>query len=395
MIFREPEPDVPMNLRLPLLCLCLFVASCDRGEGQAEQGAAAPVEFKTGRGVTDISNTQRSFLEAQAALPKSDETRQVVARIGSWELTMEELDQRAGRAHLRKLRDIYETRFAVLDSMLAAKLYELEAEKQGITARELFERLVKSVDPAVNAGAIAELPVEERQEGVENSIRKKIFERHKEYVVELAMKYGMAMTMAEPASLVNAGDLDDAAGDGEIILGAQKSSRFDVEIYTDFTCPYCREVHPSVERLISTYGQRLRFIFRPMMTGERLGSRPAAVASYCVYRDKPDQFLAFARRLFETQEALAAGEDAVRRVAAELGIPDRKFRECLADESVRAVMTNGTQMAMERGIQNTPTLLIDGVPVIGNHDYPTYVQVIEQVFQAHALAEKQKGQGGG
>lgn len=358
----------------------LVLLGCSKSDEAQMSEQHAPVVY-SGRGVSGVSTTQRSFLESQQNLARIDETQRVVARIGDWEMTMDELDQRAGRSHLRKLRDVYETRFHVLDSVLAAKLYELEAGRQGITARELFEKLVKSVDPSIDASQIAQMPIEQRQGEVEATIRQKIFDRHKDYVAELATKYQLAMLMAEPASLTSAGDLDGAL-DGEIVLGLKDNSPFDIEVYTDFTCPYCREVHPSVEKLISAYGQRVRFVFRPMLSGERLGSRPAAVASFCVYRQEPGRFMEFARKLFERQEALAAGEDGVRMLAAEMGMPDRKFKDCLSDETIRSAMLAGTQAAMERGIQNTPTVLIDGVPVIGNHDYATYANVVEQVFTA-------------
>lgn len=373
--------------------MALMIVGCGPGKKddalQEAPQAEKPVVY-SGVGVDNLGRSVSAYIDSQKALPKVDETSRVVATIGDWSMTMDELDQRAGRAHLKKLRDVYETRFRVLDSVLASKLYELEAKSKGITGRELFEQVVKSVDPAVNSAEVAALPIEERMARVESSIREKIFARHKEYVAELALKHRVAMTMGEPASLVGAGDLD-GAGDGEIVLGMKQGAPFDVEIYTDFTCPYCREVNTSVEKLISTYGGRVRFIMRPMVSSERLGSRPAAVASYCVYRDQPQQFMAFSRRLFERQEQLAAGEDGVKMIAAELGIPEFKFRECLSDESIRSAMMVGTQSALERGIQNTPTVLIDGVPVIGNHDYPTYSGVLEQVFAARKAAPAAKG----
>lgn len=377
-----------MNLRWMAACLALMIAGCN-SDTESPAPAEKPVVY-SGVGVDKLGKAVSSYLDVQKAVPKVDETRRVVATIGDWSLTMDELDQRAGRAHLKKLRDVYETRFRVLDSVMAAKLYELEAKSKGITGRELFEQVVKSVDPAVNSAEVASLPIEERMAKVESSIREKIFARHKEYVAELALKYRVAMTMGEPASLVGAGDLD-GAGDGEIVLGMKQGAPFDVEIYTDFTCPYCREVNASVEKLISTYGGRVRFILRPMVSGERLGSRPAAVASYCVYRDHPQTFMAFSHRLFERQEQLAAGEDGVKMIAAEMGIPEMKFRECLSDETIRSAMMTGTQSAMERGIQNTPTLLIDGVPVIGNHDFATYSGVLEQVFAVRKAAPGPNG----
>lgn len=366
----------------------MLVGCTDRSDSAAVP--AEPQAVYSGVGVSNLGKSAASYLEAQKAVQKFDETRVVVAQIGDWSMTMEELDQKAGRAHLKKLRDVYETRFRALDSVLAAKLYEIEAKDKGLTGRELFEQIVKSVDPAVDAGEFAALPVEERLAKVEVGVRDKIFARHKEYVAELALKHGMKMTMAEPSSLVGAGDLD-GAGDGEIVLGKKEGSPFDVEIYTDFTCPHCREVNASVEKLISTYGGRVRFIVRPMISDERLGSRPAAVASYCVYRDSPQHFVSYSNRLFERQETLAAGEDSVKVIAAEMGLPQLKFRDCMSDESIRSAMTNGTHMAMERGIQSTPTVLIDGVPVIGNHDYATYAGVLEQVFSAHKVAQQQKG----
>ena len=110
-------------------------------------------------------------------------------------------------------------------------------------------------------------------------------------------------------------------------------------------------------------------------------SQWAAEASECA----ADQgmFWEYHDYLFANQNGENRGafnKDNLKAFAAELGLDEEAFNTCMDTQKYAQVVLTETQWAQSVGVQSTPTVVINGVPVIGAQAFNVYENVIETVL---------------
>ena len=131
--------------------------------------------------------------------------------------------------------------------------------------------------------------------------------------------------------------------------------------YASLTCPHCARWHTSVfpefkRRYVDT-GQ-VRFIFREMPTG------PVEVASagFMLARCAPaGRYFDVISRLMHDQAAILQRPwDGLVAVAGDFGMTEAQFEACLGDETRAAAFNERVEYAFARGVQGTPTFVVNG-----------------------------------
>jgi protein-disulfide isomerase len=162
-----------------------------------------------------------------------------------------------------------------------------------------------------------------------------------------------------PAAATPEGD-GIVAGDGPIT----------VEAYVDFNCPFCRRfeqrsgtalVRMAAERTINLVHHPLGFLDRVSTT--RYSSR-AAAASGCA--SDAAGFLEYVAALYANQppEGGPGLSDAeLIALGRAIGIDDPSFPPCVGDRVYLPWTEYVTERALQRGVDGTPTVFVEGVPV--------------------------------
>lgn len=138
-----------------------------------------------------------------------------------------------------------------------------------------------------------------------------------------------------------------------------------IEEFADFQCAACASVHPTLKEINSTYGGRIRFIFRnfPLAIPQHDKAYEAAVAVEAAGMQDRAKFWAMQNLLFENQQAWTNNpnyrsmwEDYARQI----GLDVERFKTDMAGreakERVNADMARGRGLSVD----STPTLLING-----------------------------------
>jgi protein-disulfide isomerase len=155
--------------------------------------------------------------------------------------------------------------------------------------------------------------------------------------------------------------------------------------YADLECPTCAEMHKFfAQQLIPKYGNKIRIVFKefPLVTIHDW-ALTAAIANECAYQLNPADFFRYRSTIFESQEMINAAN--VRTLLLDFGqragLSRLKLATCLDSKAslprVEADMREGQQL----GIMSTPTLFINGTPVVGLSPDRIY-QMIDQALQA-------------
>jgi protein-disulfide isomerase len=177
---------------------------------------------------------------------------------------------------------------------------------------------------------------------------------------------GIGVAVQAMRSSTNSGSIARppfAAANGAVTQG-DPTAKVTVTEYGDFQCPHCRElqqtVGPTIQELIADGS--IRFSYVPMAF---LGHE-SELASNAAYCSGKDSFWAYHDYLFahqapENSGALTTGT--LTSFGSALGVTNSVFASCVQSQTYLPFVHDVTDLASQAGVNQTPTLFIDGRPV--------------------------------
>jgi protein-disulfide isomerase len=127
--------------------------------------------------------------------------------------------------------------------------------------------------------------------------------------------------------------------------------------FTDFQCPACAAMHPVLEEVLKTYGNKVRFVVRDFPLSMHANARKAAQAANAAHAQ--GNFFEYASLLFKRQSALDV--PSLKKYATELGLDRRRFDAELDSETYAAEVRHDIEEGEMYGINSTPTIFVNGL----------------------------------
>ncbi|MBI1847151.1 MAG: thioredoxin domain-containing protein [Candidatus Rokubacteria bacterium] len=125
---------------------------------------------------------------------------------------------------------------------------------------------------------------------------------------------------------------------------------------------------------MTEYDGRVRIIFKDFPLGSHDFARPAAEAARCA--GELGQYWPYHDRLFERQPAFE--REQLIQYATELGLAREPFVRCLDERRFAAAVQRDVEQARALGVRSTPTFVVNGRVLIGNHPVETFREVIDE-----------------
>lgn len=270
-----------------------------------------------------------------------------------------------------------------LDSVLEERALSAEAAKRNISVRDLLEievnrAAVAPTDEAVAAFYNANRTALQGSLGDNAaSIRAYLGDRqrqsiHESFVQGLKTKYG-AVSMIEPLRM-------DIPTDGRPARGPVDAPVTLVE-FSDFECPYCRALSPTLQRVASDYKDQVRTVYLQFPLADiHPNALKAAEASLCALDQ--DKFWPMHDAMFADQTRL--GVEDLKRKAAELSMDTHAFSTCLDTGKHFTRVRTDVGAGVKAGVTGTPALFINGRALLGNQPYEEIRRVIEDELRRTA-----------
>jgi protein-disulfide isomerase len=160
--------------------------------------------------------------------------------------------------------------------------------------------------------------------------------------------------------------------------------------FSDFQCPYCSKVEPSIDQLKTTYGpDKIRVIWKNKPLPFHPNAKPAAEAAMGVFALKgSDGFWKFHDTAFKNQSALSPASYETWAQAA--GVDMGKFKAGIAAHTWADKVEKDDAIATQVGVNGTPAAFINGVLVSGAQPFDKFKAVVDQELQK-AQAKIQSG----
>ncbi|HYJ11852.1 MAG TPA: DsbA family protein [Polyangiaceae bacterium] len=167
---------------------------------------------------------------------------------------------------------------------------------------------------------------------------------------------------------------------GDLPSKGPKHSPITLQVWSDFECPFCVQVAPTLVRIEQRYRGRIRLVWRNYPLPSHPRARPAARAALAAFDlGGSEQFWKFHDWLF-SQEG-DPSDDGLKSAAARLGLD--------ATRIVRAAQSNVYDERIDRdvnaadlaGIEGTPSVLINDYHLLGARHEAEYAIVIERLLR--------------
>jgi protein-disulfide isomerase len=126
--------------------------------------------------------------------------------------------------------------------------------------------------------------------------------------------------------------------------------------FSDFQCPFCSRLTPTLKAVEEKYGSKVRLVFRQYPLPFHQNAEKAAEASLCALDQ--GKFWELHDAMFGNQAEL--GVDQLKAKAASLGLNADKFNKCLDSGEKAPAIQADVKAGSAAGVSGTPAMFING-----------------------------------
>jgi len=300
----------------------------------------------------------------------------VVATLGGEPITADELEAAIGPKLVKLRQQIYQTKVEGIKQIAYDRLVAAAAAAAGVEieqyladnldnkmeepAKEQVDSVLKQYrsrlpgdDEAARQEVLKFLNSRQRQ-SLENQLKEKLFASAELVTLIEPPRFDMKVAAYNPSR---------GPEDAPVTLYE----------FTDFQCPYCARVQPTVEQVYQHYEGKLRHVFKHLPLAMHSQAKLAAEASMCA----ADQggFWDLRTWMFDNQRSL--NKDSILAQVGELGLDKEKFASCLDQGVHRAEVEADMAEASAAGITGTPGFVINGRFFSGARPYDAFAEIID------------------
>jgi protein-disulfide isomerase len=152
--------------------------------------------------------------------------------------------------------------------------------------------------------------------------------------------------------------------------------------FSDFQCPYCSRLIPTLDQVKQQYGDKVRIVFRQFPLNFHENAQKAAEASLCA--NDQGKFWQMHDAMFQNQQALAV--DALKAKAVELGMTAETFNSCLDSGKYANQVQADMQEGSAAGVTGTPAMFVNGRFISGAVPLEQITKVIDDELRRKGIA---------
>jgi protein-disulfide isomerase len=169
-----------------------------------------------------------------------------------------------------------------------------------------------------------------------------------------------------------------------------KNAPLQVVIFSDFQCPFCTRVEPTLKQMEKEYGKKVRFTWKNYPLPFHNNAEPAAEAAMAA--GAQGKFWEMHDKLFANQQAL--DRPSLDKYAQELGLNMGKFKTELDASKYKATIEAETKEGSAVGVTGTPAVFINGRKIAGAYPWETFKKIADEELSKKEGGSKVAKKGG-
>jgi len=305
----------------------------------------------------------------------------VLATVDGAPITEDDVRKSAGLEISRLEEQIYQLRKQQVDALVARRLLEAEAARRGQSVEAL-----EQAEITAKVGTVSDKEIDAFIEANKTRIRGDVTQLRpqiRDFIAEqkadalrttlvdgLRGAAKVEMRLEPPAPFRATVDITGAP-----VRGTATAPVTIVE-YSDFHCPFCRRVQPTLTALLEKYPGQVKLVYKHLpLDSLHPQARRVSEASWCAA--KQDKFWAFHDAVYADSSS-DASDATLARYATTAGLDVAAFTACLADPETRAAIQRDVAQGEALGLSSTPGFFINGREVRGAQPLEAFVSVIDE-----------------
>ncbi|MEP6912763.1 MAG: thioredoxin domain-containing protein, partial [bacterium] len=245
---------------------------------------------------------------------------------------------------------------AINDSLLLAESKSRNVPPEDIVRKEITEKVREPTEADVvkfyndnKSGLKAELATISNQivTYLQDQDRQRL---EQEFSNRLRKGADIHLLIAEPEPPIQAISIDDDPVQGDA------NAPVTIVEFTDFQCPSCAAMHPVLDEVLKSYGNKVRLVVRDFPLAMHANARKAAEAANAAHAQ--GKFFEYTALLFKRQDALDV--PSLKKYATETGLDRARFDQALDSGKYSAEIKHDLDDGQIYGVGSTPTVFVNG-----------------------------------
>lgn len=279
-------------------------------------------------------------------------------------------------------RGRHDGRDEVLRKLVRARLMAMEVERLDVTAEVFDARIHADVAPVTDDDVAAfyrEYDLQEPLSEVAPEIRDYLEREahdvaHEAAMVDLERRYAVEY-LVDPLRYVVSASIGYSVGPADAPVTIVE--------FSDFECPYCARLLPTLERLRAEYTGKVRIIYRHYpLTSIHPYAWKAAEAALCA--GEQGRFWELHDLMFADQDDLSV--TAIKALVGLVGPMDTvAFDACLDSGRYSETVAADVRAGDALGVSGTPALFVNGRPLSGAVPFTELAAVVDDELRRAGL----------
>lgn len=325
--------------------------------------------------------TSAQTAPAEQAAPQSQEA--VVAEVGDRRITLKEVDERWQQMdpgeRARVTQTLYQHRRNVLEQIVGDMLIEEAAKSANLPVPQYLEQEAgKRVKPVTEAEV--QQFYDENKERAQGQTFDQLRQPIETFLTGQRRQQARAMIVDDLKTknkgvrlLLDPPRVNVEAASTDPIKGPANAPITIIE-YSDYQCPFCARVNPTLDQVRKVYGDQVRIVFKDFPLPNHPEAPKAAEAGHCA--GEQGKYWELHDRMFANQQALQV--PMLKQYAQAAGLDMNAFNACLDSGKHAARVTENLRSGEALGVSSTPTLYVNGRPVVGAQPFDYFKAVIDE-----------------
>ena len=328
------------------------------------------------------------LLSTMLLLPSTiaaQKTAETVAEVDGDRISLQELTEASSAPLARLEAQAYRLKQQKLQELIEDRLLAHEAHRRNVSLESLIDAEITSKAAEVTPQQIdtvyelSKNRLQKPESEVEGQLRSLLHERNvkarrHEFANTLQANAKVAVYLDPPPPFRAAvgGDGPSRGADGALVTIVE---------FEDFQCPFCKNAHDILERVLLRYKDKVRVVHRDFpLQSLHPASWKAHEAGRCA--EEQGKFWEYRDLLYKN--APAAGPEQLTTYASQLGLDSSDFKKCLDSGKFKAAVQKDEDEATRLGIQGTPAFVINGQLLSGAQPESEFARIIDAELNKRA-----------
>ncbi|MBB85381.1 MAG: hypothetical protein CL931_16350 [Deltaproteobacteria bacterium] len=164
---------------------------------------------------------------------------------------------------------------------------------------------------------------------------------------------------------------------GQAPIKGPKDAMVTIVEWSDFQCPFCNRVSPTLAQIEAEYGDQVRLVFKHLPLSIHPQAPQAHAASEAAHRQ--GKFWEMHDRIFANQRDLSVAT--LEGHAEAIGLDMDQYAKDIADASLKKRIDDDMKQAAELNVTGTPAFFINGRFLSGAQPFENFKRAIDAAIE--------------